>query len=284
MNRKKKGLINFFISIVPYFIIFGLFQFLGTLIADADVSNIQNGEIASKQFFIIMLFGLIGSTIAVWLFRKFIDKKPFLTIGFTRVHAAKDILLGLLFGFLIMLAGFLLLKATGQISVQSSQFNFKELLFTLGLFVFVAISEELYFRGYVLNNLINSFDRNMALTISALFFAVVHSINPNFSVAGFIGIFIAGIFLGLSYTFAKSLWFPIALHFSWNFFQSLFGFNVSGMNAYSYFNTKYNVENLWNGGAFGFESSVLSFIFQIIAIGAVYFIFQKRKTSRQVNT
>jgi membrane protease YdiL (CAAX protease family) len=39
----------------------------------------------------------------------------------------------------------------------------------------------------------------------------------------------AGLLLGAAYIYAKNLWFPIAIHFAWNFTQSaIFGANVSG--------------------------------------------------------
>lgn len=276
-QKSKQGSRNFLLSIIPYFIFFVSFQFLGAFIANVDITNLQAGQIPSKQFCIITLFSLIGTIIAVWLFKKYIDKETFATVGFTKNDTAKDISLGLLFGFAIMLIGFIILRVTKQISVESTNLNTAELLFTICIFIFVALAEELYFRGYVLNNLMSSFNRITALIISASFFAIVHSINPDFSVWSFIGIFIAGIFLGISYVFTKSLWLPISLHFSWNFFQSFFGFNVSGINAYSFYDLKYNTETIWNGGKFGLESSVLVFLFQAVAIFLLYLIFRKRK-------
>ncbi len=87
----------------------------------------------------------------------------------------------------------------------------------------------------------------------------------------------AGLLFGLSYIYTKNLWFPIALHFSWNFFQgTVFGFNVSGKETYSLIITKENSFNIWNGGNFGFEGSILSILFQIFAIGIVFLIFKNR--------
>ena len=150
-------------------------------------------------------------------------------------------------------------------------------MLSVGIFIFVAISEELFLRGYVLNNLLVSFNKYIALLISSLLFSLMHGANPNFSLIPFIGLFIAGLFFGLSYIFTRSLWFPIALHFSWNFFQgTIFGFNVSGKDTYSLLATKNNSLNVWNGGDFGFEGSILSIILQIIAIGIVFIIFKNR--------
>jgi uncharacterized protein len=102
--------------------------------------------------------------------------------------------------------------------------------------------------------------------------------NANFTLLSMIDLFIAGFLSGLAYIYSKNLWFPIALHFSWNFFQgTIFGFNVSGKDTYSLIVTKDYSSNIWNGGGFGFEGSVLSIIFQFIAIVMVFLIFKNRK-------
>ena len=72
------------------------------------------------------------------------------------------------------------------------------------------------------------------------------------------------------------MWFPIALHFSWNFFQSLFGFNVSGIDMYSLIEFKIMDSNVWNGGAFGFEGSILSVIVQIILIVLIFYHYNTK--------
>lgn len=277
MMKNKRGWINVVISIVPYFLIVFLFQYFGAAISGSDLSKMDTEEFSMKEFFVINLTGLIGTILALWLLKKFVDKNRFDTLGFYKKNIRKDILLGLLFGFVIMLLGFLILTATRQLMIDTIRFDAADLLLTTAIYIIVAFAEEMYFRGYVLNNLMLSFNKYIALVLSALFFAIVHTANPDFTIWSFVGIFIAGLFLGLSYIFTKNLWFPIALHFSWNFFQSFFGFNVSGMDTYSLFTTRYKVENIWNGGRFGFESSMLGFLFQVAAILFVYWLFNKRE-------
>ena len=59
-------------------------------------------------------------------------------------------------------------------------------------------------------------------------------------------LFLAGILLGITYIYTKNLWFPVALHLSWNLFQTLFGFNVSGKDFYSLIEFKIQENNLLN--------------------------------------
>jgi hypothetical protein len=93
-----------------------------------------------------------------------------------------------------------------------------------------------------------------------------------------IQLFIGGLLLGIPYIITRNLWFSIGLHFSWNFFQgTIFGFNVSGIENYSIIQTKYNTANIWNGGLFGFEGSILCLILQIVAIALILLKFNKEE-------
>jgi hypothetical protein len=178
-----------------------------------------------------------------------------------------------------MFLGFFLLLIINQISFEKLRFNVYELTLSIGIFIIVAIVEETLFRGYVLKNLMLSFNKYIALIISSLLFSIMHAANPNFDLFAFFDLFLAGILLGLSYIYTKNLWFPIALHFSWNFFQTHVGFNVSGQDFYSLLEISMEEKNLLNGGAFGFEGSILSTIFQLISLCLIFNYFKKRTIS-----
>ena len=107
-----------------------------------------------------------------------------------------------------------------------------------------------------MKNLLESFNPYAALFVSSLFFSLIHGANPNVTLLGLSNIFLAGIFLGASYVFTKNLWFPIALHFSWNFFQAMFGFKVSGLDSYSIIKFDIIENNYINGGEFGFGGEI----------------------------
>ena len=78
----------------------------------------------------------------------------------------------------------------------------------------------------------SSFNKYKALIISSILFSIMHGLNPNISLFSLFDLFLAGIVLDLSYINTKNLWFPIDMHLSWNLFQTLLGFNVSGQDTY----------------------------------------------------
>jgi len=67
------------------------------------------------------------------------------------------------------------------------------------------------------------------------------------------------------------------LHLSWNLFQTIFGFNVSGQDTYSVIEFAMIEQNLLNGGAFGFEGSILAVIAMLITIVGIEIYYKRQK-------
>lgn len=263
----------------PYFFAVGLFQFISYLLLGLDIH--QNIELTTMfQKTVVSLFGTAGTFLIIWIFCKYIDRNRLKDLGLDGLRIF-DISLGLVMGFTIMLVSFFLLFICKQILFEKIQYKGFDFLLSVFLFLNVSFTEELLVRGYVLKNLLSSFNKYIALVVSALLFALMHIANPELNVIAFLNLFLAGVLLGLSYIYTKNLWFPIALHFSWNFFQgTLFGFNVSGLNFDSLI-IQYRLENtIWNGGGFGFEGSILCGIFQIICISIIYRVFNTQSKEK----
>lgn len=274
---KSQGWKSILKIIIPYLVIVGIFELIGGLIVGLDSRHMNANSQTSAQLFVTCFMGMVGTIAVVWLFTTKVDKKSFANISFDKTNMVKDIVLGLAMGFVIILSGFSILVLTHQLQFIDIKFNALNLLYSVGIFVFVAVSEEVFTRGYILRNLAFSFNKYMALVVSALIFSLMHLANPNANLVGLSIIFLSGLVLGLPYLYTKNLWFPIALHFSWNFFQGpIFGFNVSGLNFYKLIETKYATANNWNGGEFGFEGSIVAVFFLLCALTAIYFLFRNR--------
>jgi membrane protease YdiL (CAAX protease family) len=287
MNGKhapKKGWARVLIFVVPYFIIVGIFQFLGMRIQGLAMKD-QGMSFEPFQAMVIALSSLCGTLIIVGLFRRFVDKESLQSMGFFRFRSLKDSSIGFVTGAVIMILGFIWLIDLKEITWISTQLDALKILQLIFLFIFVALAEELAFRGYILNNLMKSMDKRVALLVSSVAFSSLHFLNPDHSWLTFISITLAGILLGISYIYTKSLWLPIALHFSWNFFQGpVFGYKVSGnLIDYSIITQTRGADNLINGGHFGFEGSVLSVVFEVVAIVILFLIFRKKEADYSLN-
>lgn len=249
----------------PYVFIVGGLQLIGALISGVDITNIESAK-TSIQELTLLVFNFIGTFIVLWLFMKHVDEEKFINLGFKIKSRKWDMIIGFVIGLITMSLGFVILLSLGEITFRKINYNFYDLLILILTFILVAFVEEVLLRGYILRNLMISFNKYLALIVSSIIFSIMHIFNPNIDVFALFELFIAGIFLGLSYIYTKNLWFPISLHFSWNFFQSFLGFNVSGKDFYSLIELGITKNNILNGGAFGFEGSILSLAASIIMI------------------
>jgi len=266
IGTKMNTVGRIFLYMISYFMIAGLFQYIVSLVAGVEFGNLEYVE-TSKEQLITSCFNLLGTFLVIGLFMKFVDKERFIV--------------GIAIGLIIMTSGYVLLIYFEEIFFINVKFNFLELIISILFFTIVAIVEETLFRGYILKNLMSSFNKYVALIVSSMLFSLMHGLNPNVTLFSLFDLFLAGILLGLSYIYTKNLWFPIAMHLSWNLFQTLLGFNVSGQDTYSIIEFKINESNLINGGAFGFEGSYLSIIAEVITIIGIGAYYNRKKRAAE---
>ena len=287
--RIKNGFLRAIIFMPLWLIIMGLVQSIGVVLimmsSGVDMANPDSAEALfsemsfdSPVMLILTGFSLLGSFAALWVATNFIDRKPLMSIGLSVKDKANEMLIGLGFALAFIGGLFLVLWLIGAINI-TGYVGFKPGVFIVSIMLFMAaFDEELIFRGYILNNMMDSTsNRWIALAGSSLLFALLHSGNTNVwsTWVPMTELFAAGFILGISYTFTKNLWFPTFFHFGWNFFQGLFGFEISGFNVdswkiISHENTG-NVPDIVSGGAFGIEGSVITLSCTIIC---TYLIFK----------
>ncbi|MDE5420332.1 CPBP family intramembrane metalloprotease [Labilibaculum sp. DW002] len=279
----KQGWLRALLIVIPFIIFTGIFQAIGmyvwSIISNQDFLELaQNMANASaSSFAVLQIFGTVGTILLVWIFTRFIDRENFVDIGFSIKKRSKDILYGLLAGVFMMGIGSLLLYFSGNLTYDTINFNLIGLLQAVLLFIFVSINEEVFVRGYILRNMMGSMNKYIALVISSVLFMALHLLNPNLSLVAIINLFLAGILLGIGYIFTKNLWFPLALHFSWNFFQGpIFGFEVSGTNTDSLISHTIQGSELLTGGKFGLEGSLLATGLCSIAIIIFWMVYKKQ--------
>ncbi len=213
----------------------------------------------------------------VFLFRTFIDRESLKSLGFKWKGFSKEINIGFLTGLLLCLVIAVILWLMQLLQWYVDDISITGLVTSLLIMIAVALAEELVFRGYVLNNLMQSMNRNGALVLSAIIFAVLHSLNPNFNLTAFLNILLAGLLLGINYIFTRNLWFGMMLHLSWNFIQGpILGFKVSGLELPTLLQQNIRGSVLLTGGDFGLEASWLATVVFAIAIPVYYLLFQKK--------
>ena len=286
--RIKNGFLRAIIFLPMWFVSLALVMTLASILVmfssgvdmadEKAIEALFDVSFDSPVMLILTAFQVMGSFLALWLATKFIDRKPLMSIGLSVKDKANEMLIGLGFALAFIGGLFLVLWLVGAINI-TGYVGFKPGVFIVSMMLFMAaFDEELIFRGYILNNMMDSTsNRWVALAGSSLLFALLHSGNPSVwsTWVPMTELFAAGFILGISYTFTKNLWFPTFFHFGWNFFQGLFGFEISGINVdswkmISHENTG-NIPDIVSGGAFGIEGSVITLSCTIIC---TYLIFK----------
>lgn len=173
----------------------------------------------------------------------------------------------------------LVLFLAGVYKVDAFQPDWTYLLVALLHFLVVAIAEEVLFRGVLFRMVDEKFGLWVALAVSAFLFGLAHL--PQGDWLSTIAIAMeAGVMLGLAYKYSGNLWFPIGIHWAWNFMEGpVFGTEVSGTPARTAF-LKSHMEgpDILSGGSFGPEASLVTLLCGL-ALSALFlwFILRNRK-------
>jgi membrane protease YdiL (CAAX protease family) len=281
--KDKKPLLKFgWLRALIYFIgiilIIAGSSYIGPLLIEQiGIAPEKNGEENTLNF--ALLYGLMGVLVFLFTFLIYtwVDKKSFKNLGFAWEGFGNEAALGLFVAGALLGSGSLILVGLGYITFFSILMNTNTLLLALVVMIMVAFVEEVIFRGYLLNNLMQSMNKWLALIISAIIFTLVHETNPDVTILARINIFLGGVFLGLNYIYTKNLWFSIFFHFAWNFLQGpILGYEVSGLKLQSLIQQSLTGPELWTGGSFGFEGSVLCPFILCLSIAGLAYGFSKK--------
>ena len=256
------------------YVVFFLLIWFGTGIALSVLVAGKNSDILENQLVVLALNEIalfIPAVGAMWLCVRFADHRPFSTFGIGFVPGwRRDFLRGLGAAaamLAILIAG---CYAFGYVSMRwtGGQASPGTLLATFGLLVLAAANEELVFRGFPLQTLVESIGEWPAMVGLSLLFGAMHLSNPNVSVLGVVNTVVAGILLSLAYVRTRSLWMPYAIHVGWNVgLGFIFGFQLSGVDIASLWTTGTAGSETILGGGYGPEGGLLAtFVFAATAV------------------
>jgi len=213
-----------------------------------------------------ILFTLPPIILGTFIARSVLDQRSISSLGLSiDRRLLPDLMVG--FGIAALMMGliFLVEWTVGWLEVESIVWTTTRssdwilgLLGGLGYFIVIGFQEELIFRGYQLQNLVDSLDLPKGLVLSSLLFTIAHVLNPHASLLSTLGIFLAGIFFVYGWLRTHQLWLPIGLHIGWNFFEgNVFGFPVSGTETFHLINHTVSGPSLLTGGDFGPEAGLI---------------------------
>lgn len=201
---------------------------------------------------------------ATWLCLH-LEGASFASLGL-RVRGAflRDLVLGTLGGFALMaLVAAVVFAAGGFHWIRTPGMGLSGLLAGAWLYLAVACSEEILFRGYAFQRSVRGLGFTLAQLVFAALFALGHWGNPGMAGAtkawATLNIALAAVLLAFCWRRTGSLALPIGVHLGWNWTQGdLFGFGVSGTTNRGWWTPVFHGRPEWlTGGAFGLEASFI---------------------------
>ncbi len=146
-------------------------------------------------------------TFSIAIARRLLDRRDFASLGLQLDRRTlKDLLAGFMIAAMMMLLIYALERLAGWLTVTEvvwqDGFSSSEWLglgTVLVVFVVVGWQEELYFRGYLLQNLRDGLTLFWAVGLSSALFGLAHIQNPSWSWMGLAGITLAGVFMAFGW-------------------------------------------------------------------------------------
>ncbi|MBK6355073.1 MAG: CPBP family intramembrane metalloprotease [Saprospiraceae bacterium] len=229
-------------------------KLLDLTVLDKDIKNLIAGIVVA----------ILAIVSYIYLYT-FYEKREI--TEFTKNGIIKSLTIGIILGVVLQSLTILVIYLKGGYSIVT----INPILFLvppLTMAFTSAIFEETLMRGIIFRITEEKLGSYFGLIISAVIFGAMHLANPNSSMTAAIGLAIqAGLLLASAYIYSRNLWFPIAIHFAWNFTQSaIFGANVSGNTiSKTLVTSKIEGAEWFTGGQFGPEGSIQATTFCFIA-------------------
>lgn len=216
---------------------------------------------------------------ALLLFADQVDGNPLVALGLGRHRAGRLAGAGIALGAGMICIGVAGIAAVGHLR-WVVRFNGQAAeLVAVEVFILItgALAEELAFRGYPFQRLVEGFGAWGAVLIMSVLFGLAHLDNPHASFWAVSNTILVGVLLSLAYLRTRTLWLPWGIHFGWNAALGLgFGLPVSGLMDFAVVMHGRATGPAWlTGGAYGLEGGALGTL--AIAAGFVPLLWFTRR-------
>ncbi len=144
-------------------------------------------------------------------------------------------------------------------AVPGADPRLRTVLFVGGVLIFGALGEEMLFRGYAFQVLVEYMGPYATVLPFGILFGLAHRDNLNASMLSLANTCAWGILLGYAFLRSGDLWLPTGLHLGWNWALPLFGVNLSGFTMkVTGYALHWKIGALWSGGDYGPEGGLLT--------------------------
>ncbi len=129
----------------------------------------------------------------------------------------------------------------------------------------VSVFEELLIRGVIFRIAEQAWGSRRALVLSTVIFVAAH-LPGEISLLGVLVTAAASLAFTAAYQVSRRLWWPIGMHFAWNYlFSAVFSVPVSGHEAKGWLHGSLDGPEWLSGGAYGVEASAMALLVWAVA-------------------
>jgi len=122
-----------------------------------------------------------------------------------------------------------------------------------------AAGEEIAFRGFALQVLMRGYGSWAGILGIGALFGIMHAGNPGATTLAVVNTAGFGVLFGAALLRTHDLWLPIGIHFGWNATLPFLGVGLSGLTIrVTDYELVWKAGNLWSGGSYGPEASLLA--------------------------
>jgi membrane protease YdiL (CAAX protease family) len=205
--------------------------------------------------------GAVTMLIATWLATRFLDRRPFVTIGLAPRRLSSHLALGAMAGMAWIGISLGMAWMGGWLTYRPGQvFSWAALLGVGMALVLNVLTQQLILCGYVLQTIRARAGVPLAMVLASAMFVGLHAGAFKGSWLPAVNVFVAGFLFCVAYQLTGQLWFPIGMHVVWNFtLGPMLGLTVSGSQRLG---SGWRVFDLagpaqLTGGAFGLEGGLI---------------------------
>jgi uncharacterized protein len=165
------------------------------------------------------------------------QRQPIITMGLAiRPGGLREFALGSAIGWAGITACALMIAVFGGLVIRfyTGWRQFALVPLDFAILLVAALAEEVAFRGYPFQRLIEAANPFIATLLLSGLFALIHINNPGASAASTLVTMFAGWLLSIAYLRTRALWVGWGIHFAWNAAMAiLFGLPLSGLTQFS---------------------------------------------------
>ena len=198
-----------------------------------------------------------------WLLNvaNFVESRRLAAQGFpTSPGWLRQLLAGFALAFALVTIAVVVVAILGKLSFRIAwgPHSFSHVVFVVIALLAGSLAEEIMFRGYPFQRLVEAIGAGGAVLVFSALFALAHILNPGATLWGLINTVVIGVMLSLAYLKTRALWLGWSFHFAWNLTLGLiFGLPVSGIRLFNIVTHTTTSGPVWlTGGSYGIEASL----------------------------